>query len=163
MANEKGKIVHGVERVPDAALGVDDLDGNAASSKTSAVLSVAKRDSSLDQSREAVVGHRRMSAFIRYRIVKRGFDVAGAGDVTFSVKTHRTHGKAWRCFRVFSVFRGSSQKLRSAPNRCGADLNGSQCLRGFAQSLHAQLLAYNLNFLSQLLHGRSRRVAILEY
>lgn len=80
MANEKGKIVHGVERVPDAALGVDDLDGNAASSKTSAVLSVAKRDSSLDQSREAVVGHRRMSAFIRYRIVKQGFDVAGAGD-----------------------------------------------------------------------------------
>jgi hypothetical protein len=52
------------------------------------------------------------------------------------------------------VFRGSNQKLRSAPNRCGADLNGNQCLRGFAQNLHAQLLflglvvshlAYNLD------------------
>jgi len=25
-------------------------------------------------------------------------------------------------FRVFGVFRGSNQKLRSAPDRCGADL-----------------------------------------
>jgi hypothetical protein len=47
-------------------------------------------------------------------------------------------------FRVFGVFRGSNQKLRFAPNRCGADLNGSQCLRGFAQNLHAQLLFLGL-------------------
>jgi hypothetical protein len=65
-------------------------------------------------------------------------------DRLFNHGTHRTHGKAWLCFRVFSVFRGSNQKLRSAPNRCGADLNGSQCLRGFAQNLHAQLLFLGL-------------------
>ena len=65
-------------------------------------------------------------------------------DRLFNHGTHRTHGKAWLCFRVFSVFRGSNQKWRSAPNRCGADLNGSQCLRGFAQNLHAQLLFLGL-------------------
>jgi len=65
-------------------------------------------------------------------------------DRLFNHGTHRTHGKAWLCFRVFSVFRSSNQKLRSAPNRCGADLNGSQCLRGFAQNLHAQLLFLGL-------------------
>jgi hypothetical protein len=46
------------------------------------------------------------------------------------------------------VFRGSNQKLRSAPNRCGADLNGSQCLRGFAQNLHAQLLFLGLTWVA---------------
>ena len=65
-------------------------------------------------------------------------------DRLFNHGTHRTHGKAWLCFRMFSVFRGSHQKLRSAPNRCGANLNGSQCLRGFAQNLHAQLLFLGL-------------------
>jgi hypothetical protein len=65
-------------------------------------------------------------------------------DRLFNHGTRRTHGKAWLFFRVFSVFRGSNQKLRSAPNRCGADLNGNQCLRGFAQNLHAQLLFLGL-------------------
>ena len=60
-------------------------------------------------------------------------------DRLFNHGTHGTHGKAWLCFRVVSVFRGSNQKLRSTPNRCGADLNGSQCLQAFAQNPHAQL------------------------
>jgi len=55
--------------------------------------------------------------------------------------TERTkHGNRAMPFRVLGVFRGSNQKLRFAPNRCGADLNGSQCLQAFAQNPHAQLL-----------------------
>ena len=37
------------------------------------------------------------------------------------------------------MFRGFNQKLRFTPNGCGADLNESQCLRGFAQNPYAQL------------------------
>ncbi|MDD2348946.1 MAG: hypothetical protein PHS50_11860, partial [Kiritimatiellae bacterium] len=50
-----------------------------------------------------------------------------------------------------SVFRGSNQKLRSAPNRCGEDRDESQCLRGFAQNPYAQL-----PFLGLVTGGASR-------
>jgi hypothetical protein len=61
-------------------------------------------------------------------------------DRLFNHGTPGTHRNRAMPFRVFGVFRGYNQKLRSAPNRCGADLNGSQYLRGFAQNPHAQLL-----------------------
>jgi hypothetical protein len=38
----------------------------------------------------------------------------------------------------------TASKLRFAPNKCGVDLNESQCLKAFAQNPHDQLLFLGL-------------------